>query len=1069
MTLSCADASAWGLVFPQPPASGGEEPPPATSITLTSAASQVYAPKTFAGFASSVRETGLVAGKMPIVAKMPERFRLRPGLGGAEVTIRRMPRALIGLAQAGSRATFELEDKDGAAYSGPYTWAATVAVDLRRVPDPSGQSAYLGDTYGLLGVQSDGLDALIELYRGQTDPGGGPKLATLELAWTVAGSGKTRELRKVSVTPASALLFQRNIATGSEPEVVAKVPIAAGDPLEFLGRLLGAGLAGAAGNYLFLADGLPDALFDARGIGRIMVVVGFERSGSAALEPYYTAIRLATVDDATAELAAVSSAIQSEGSTVPPGMLGAQVTRPDPDDDTPNYQSSLDNLFDLIAFAPKQLTGGGASIDVELELPPAIGPLDPQDASAAAGDLIYRHVYDLLELAKVSATDPLDDTRSPYRFVGGELSLGFGWIDVFGDTLPAGVGDLEVPVRYTDPLTNLGDWPGLAFGFKVEGGGGKPRQLVLETTWVPASDKADETLSDATRSQYEMVYHQLAGCTITASFSLTDATIEPAEGVDPRAILRANIRKILDEVDNASEPQRLAPVTFTLPAADGDYHEDLLQSLSATLEFAREASLVDPSFGRATRAAIASSSSALQPYHPIVEGESGADSLQSYRAFARDFEAAFASMSLKALAGSLDSGGDGQFYALRWGSTGLELTLEPATGDARQGFAPPPFATSLQTREGIAPAVNAKIDAQAFKLPEADLAVNNLDVDVPMAAFLSDVERFLAPDLGVPAARVEPALVDRCVAAKQRLAGQLSARTLALSAGALNQAALDAARECYRQACLTSLRNYYAVDAVGVFEVSTTVPPQATLPELAVQGQPRQTQKSEVSVSAGRASLVVGGRAPLALALSSRNKGWQASYEVPDNLAIEGFERVTGSVVVRASDEAVAGDKRYERRYRTGDWLRFILDEGTALSLEAPAIALPLRAYPPIPVLRRQYVTPAPIDSSDAGVVGPIREAKSWSLDADYRHTFTAQDKLHLSIVLNERPDSECGDGPDDQRRCDESNNKADCRMAGDMGGNPPGDDRAQHKELAMGDVDDTHHAKDEAQSHGGQ
>ena len=97
-------------------------------------------------------------------------------------------------------------------------------------------------------------------------------------------------------------------------------------------------------------------------------------------------------------------------------------------------------------------------------------PLDPQDASAVAGQLIYRHVYDLLELAKVSASDPLDDARSPYRFVGGKLSLGFDWIDVFGDTLPAGVGELSVPVQYTDPLTNLGDWPGLAFGFKVEGG-----------------------------------------------------------------------------------------------------------------------------------------------------------------------------------------------------------------------------------------------------------------------------------------------------------------------------------------------------------------------------------------------------------------------------------------------------------------------------------------------------------------------------------------------------------------------------------------------------------------------
>ncbi|MFO7563843.1 MAG: hypothetical protein R6X02_14450 [Enhygromyxa sp.] len=1019
MTLSCDEPGAWGLVFP--PASGeGDDPqPPAASITLTSANQQLYAPTTIAKLPTTVSEAGVVAGEMPSIATMAERFRLAPGLEGAAATLRRLPRALIGLVQAGSKAKFGLRDSDDQAYAGDYRWATTVAFDLRRVPDPSGASAYLSDTYALAGVQSDGLDALVELYRGQTDPGGGPKLAAVELGWAVQRAGRTRELALVGVEPSTVFLFQRNIATGAEPEPGPAIEIDGRDPLDFLGRLLGAGLAGTEGNYLFLAHGLPAELFDARGLGRVLAVISFERGGDeSALEPYYCAVRLATADDAAAELAAVSQTVTTQRATVPPGMIGAQVTRPEPEDDDEDasgYQSSLDNLFNLIAFAPKQLVAtAGDPIDVSMALPPAIGPLDPGDTPP--GELVHRHVYDLLTLARVPAGDPLADARSPYRFVGGRLSLGFGWIDVFGDSLPAGIGEIALPVTYTDPLTKLGDWPGLVFGFKVEGGGGQPRQLVLESTWVPDNDKPDETLSDAARSQYEMIYHQLAGCTISASSSLTDARLDPASGVDPRAVLRDNIRKILDELDNASEPQPLAPIRFTLPADDAAYHDGLLLPLSATIHFARPADLVDPQFGPEARAAIVGSSSTLQPYHPVIEGEGEGEgaSLQSYRAFARDFERAFASMQLKVLAGSLDSRGGGHFFALRWGDRGLDLNLQPASGDAQRGFAPPPFATSLQSREGIAPRVNAKIDSPDFKLPAADLGVSNLDVDAAMGALLRDIERFLAPELGVPAAELAPELVDRCVAAKQRLAGQLSARTVALSEqGPANGEALAAARERYRQACLVSLTNYYAVDAVGVFEVSSKVPSGATLPELAVHGQPRQDQKSEVTVSTGRAAVVAGGQAPLALALSSRNKGWQASYAVPDNFVIESLERVTGSVIVRSSDEAIVAGERQQRRYRTGDRLRFILEEGTSRTLDAPAIELPLRAYPPVPVLRRQYVSPAPIDAraaEGAGVIGPIREAKSWSLDADYRHTFTAQDKLHLTVVLNERPVSVFGD-----------------------------------------------------------
>ena len=64
-------------------------------------------------------------------------------------------------------------------------------------------------------------------------------------------------------------------------------------------------------------------------------------------------------------------------------------------------------------------------------------------------------------------------------------------------------------------------------------------------------------------------------------------------------------------------------------------------------------------------------------------------------------------------------------------------------------------------------------------------------------------------------------------------------------------------------------------------------------------------------------------------------------------------------------------------------------------------MVLPLRAYPLLPILTSQrYSQVVPANNASP----TIESVKSWSLDADYRHTYVAQDTLTVTLVLNERP-----------------------------------------------------------------
>ena len=416
---------------------------------------------------------------------------------------------------------------------------------------------------------------------------------------------------------------------------------------------------------------------------------------------------------------------------------------------------------------------------------------------------------------------------------------------------------------------------------------------------------------------YTTIYHQLADVTVSASLSLSPVVLTPIG--DAAAILRGNVTTILNWTPPTSGPivpVRLDALSFVLPSDNTQYHADLLQSLAASLSLLRGRP-VDPSLDAASAAPVRTSTTTLPPDCATVLAPTTGTALAApaptgtapvappppsvqftLQGFAKSFEATFVSMQMRVVTGDADEPHAIDLWVLRWGKGALEVSL----GAEVDGFAPPPFATSLQSRTGIAPLVNAAMPGNPFQIQQTALAVTNFDVDAALGDALAAIENFLAPQYGIPAAVLDATnatdYVDQCLAAKQQIAAQLGRRAAYLGTGASTAwltTAQHAAQSKYEQLCLIDLTNYYSVDAIAVLQVAAGAPTGLSLPTLAIYGHPTDTNPTDVSVcraaSARSAAIPLRWRSRCRRGTRDREPVMQfcAAFQ------IAALERVTGS------------------------------------------------------------------------------------------------------------------------------------------------------------------------------
>jgi hypothetical protein len=1007
VTVAGPNAAAWGVTVPP----GG--------LTLSSSDKQnlLHAQADINAYVTAVTTTSVVAGPMPSTVKAPARFAVKQGVDAA-LSVRALPRALM--AWAGTPAQFALYAKNDANGNpvvvppAAWSWCSTIDFRVQKIPDKSTPGAFLPDVYALIAVRSDGLDRLEEIYKACN---GTPNFGTLEIVYGVDanqivynanqpnGTAPSQPPTFVTVypaqTPPQVFLFQSNISTETNPprvaQLMARVFAAAATPtvdprLTFLGRLMTGGLTNSGGYYLYLklASPLPATMFDSRGMTWLTLAVSGFTGGSNTVAPYFNALRIANQTYAgAAELTLRSAAVQAPQSTIAPGFVGVQVSRPDwANEVVTNYQRSLDGLFNLIDCEPASLVPatGGPSWTIVPGAGHVVGPIRLSTQAATDTTHYYRAQFDLLAAigqAPDSYPSAPTDAANPYQFVGASLRLGYSWIDFYGHTLPPGFTGADLPIGLVDPLLGLDDWPGLSYGFGVTGGASAP-QLTVNMTYIPKVKGSH--IDEVTYRQYVKIYHQLKAATVTAEASFVKAGQTIAAAANAATVLRANIATILGATDITT----LTALTFPLPTpvSGQTYNDLLLQPLTASLKFVRPGPV-------AAGLEVTGDNPILVKRTTLAPFQDPGAQPAGYRQFATNLETTLGGLGFRVMAGDTDVPGGARFWLLRWQGQGLKVALQ-AGGT---GFAPTPIATALQSRDDIEQGLFTQTytfpTGYFDKKPNWPLAASNMDMDAVLSDVLTAIESFLSPEYAIPAAIAVPDQVDACIAHKQTLAQALKNRVVPLST---NNADADAAQTKYLEACLLDLRNYYAVDAAAGLNLAVTAP--QTPPDLIVYGHFNLPQGSNVAVSAGQSRINPNGaNSPLtsamALSLSARHKDWQATFTLPDTFRVEALELVDGTINVIDPDEPSG----QSRKYVTGTWLRFVTDTDIDLTLPSPpTIPLPLRSYPPMPTLSAQGY------SQTGGT--DLQSVKSWSLDCTYRHQFAAQDTVHITAVLNEPPPS---------------------------------------------------------------
>jgi hypothetical protein len=1024
VTMANASASAWGLVLPTQTIPVGIPPSQIpTSVTGVDDSTAVSAPLSLA--ASAPRQFTLALGQAGTVRTSP----------AGTAFVRALPPSLLGVIATPDAhrlvrlQTLNINNVVQEVPTSAYVWCASIAFTVKRVPaaeSTGAKPAYVANVYELVGVQSDDLRVLEAIYQEiAANPPTALEIAHVE---TSGGTGPgSLYLQPVDAT--QIFIFRSNVSTQTNPPpsriMLGGVRGAAADPsiVAFIEHLMTGGLTNSGGYYLYYGAStpLPDSQFDADGLADLQLVVSFAlplQQGTGARDFGYTidnSVNAVRVSDPTVgadvNVFAMAWTLQGLHATVPVGTIGLRVTRATPPLDTGNYQDTLDNLFHLLAFVP-QAPVNGAGQSVPIVNPPrdqfVTSPLR-DDAAAAQGRIASQRVFDLLELTGTAwPEDPADLNTpappvatatlialDPYAFVGGSLAVGFQWVDLYGDTLPANhLGATTVPVGYTDPAAGFGDWPHLVYGYTIGTTGGA-RTLTLKRTFVYAGDTDQRRINNLKRT-YATIFHQLGDMDVAVAVSfLSSPLTTPAGGGTIADLLRADIQKILAAID-AGTGCALDDLPLALPADDAAYRTDALFTLTVGITFKRKGP-VDPAF--ATDPAVAAMTSVLSPYYPTAT--QNGSTTQSYAVFATDFEQALATTQMKVLAGDADVPGGAQLWIMRFGAGALTVAFDTPVGFAPKpmAYAPPGVANTLITRAGISAsnldqAIQQESPSNVFLLGPATLTATDVDLDGALADFLAALENFLAPDCGIPATLNDtqtPDAVDRCLAVKRTFAAKLSSRVVSLADGTTTSLA---ATQAYQQACLVSLTNFYGIDAVAQTNTAAALG-NATWPkglDLNLYGRAVGPQtaasNNNVTVSPGKAQISPPPAAPsqLALTLAAHRKGEEATFQLPPTFQIDAFEDVTGSIQVPP-----------DGGFNTGTWLRFVLPADSTLSIPTADIALPLRAYPRPPIITAQtFGQRVKVDPNN-----PLASADEWSLDLSYKHVFVAQDTLDVTVTIN--------------------------------------------------------------------
>ncbi|MEU6237969.1 hypothetical protein ABZ885_33825, partial [Kitasatospora sp. NPDC047058] len=418
--------------------------------------------------------------------------------------------------------------------------------------------------------------------------------------------------------------------------------------------------------------------------------------------------------------------------------------------------------------------------------------------------------------------------------------------------------------------------------------------------------------------------------------------------------------------------------------------------VTVALELSRDPALVDPALAATATRAV----TAVPAGRSTDRAQSGALSLA---AFAEQVQRAVPVLRLATAPGRTSATVSGtDVWAVVFGTGGIERVaveppLEIAGSRQPRTFAIRPLATTLIARRHVE---TRGFDAGTGLLTGSRTRdYQGIDLELWARGFLTDVELLLSAAYVRGAYELGRDVLDGIIDVKKTLAGAIAAGLDHVLApeepAARSDTGADAERaaavERLRQELLASLTRGYATSAVVQYDTGATSPWTDVYARLS--GNP-VVDYGDVPEHLRTATLS-NGKVPLA------DGDAQISFlvTVPDVAAHAALDLTLDFSGVQLE----FGIEREVEGYDRSDWLTFVtpLASGSPPALDfdlgSPRVPLPLRAYPPMPILLDQHAdVPTSADRLD--------DALHWRYRFSVQHQSAEQDTLELRITYNQAP-----------------------------------------------------------------
>ena len=695
----------------------------------------------------------------------------------------------------------------------------------------------------------------------------------------------------------------------------------------------------------------------------------------------------------------------------------------------------LANLYNLLSC---MIVEDGVFEQSEQGLP--VGPVedhgdawkDPAASTDKAQDIwCYRQVISYLDYYRGEKPTAIGEmpARSPYAATGEQITLQYGYRDLFGNQLTSGF-QKAFDLRYFDPLMGFSEWPGVSSHYRCTSDTDTTSTLILTlmfdkrrfgATGLAAArhaaadeEKAGQQI-EAALDTYERIWHQLNDPRVTVE--LATSLVRDSIAVDKKQLM-GFVQEIyayltsLKRGQPATDTGGALNLQFSLPKTAGSEEDLFPLTVALGLHRARSIgakTLIDADT-LAKSPAVGDVWTPVPPRSGSVASNAGTGNQtkdETLLQFVRDFENAFP--NLKVASGVAADGGCSLWVVrLTQDSTrpGIHLQFLP---ERARFFAPPPLANTLLTRSFN--------DLPVFDKETGEPAGNdnptfaNVDLDKLAREFLSALDAFLTPRYAVGARRSEPDAYRQIVAAKEQIA-----MAIAQSASHVLEKDRDVPDEDIRQAAevlsqslLIKLSNAYDIDSIVQVPVDirdARFPREKVPPRLFGTVSDRSAAQSLTAAASGLAS------AKLALSAGPDSLAGGPDYSslltFPYQTRKQAADADAGKNTTSAAEvdlvylptfleHAIAQEPARQQGlapFESSSWLTFVIPP-PAYPCHVPEIPVALREYPIPPTLSRQLAVAAGADPQN------LDEIKRWTYQFTCLRSNVKQDTIETLVTFN--------------------------------------------------------------------